>query len=459
MKAGVIGGGGGAIDALSRLHAALDDLLDLVPGAVCDADLPGLVEGLVLAGHRLHAAQLDAVGSFDAAGLAAATRHRTTTRWLEQRTRASTAQAHGLVRVARSIRDDLPATRDALAEGAVSAQHVAAIAAVVQKVGVEHARQAEPILLELARRSEPSVVRRAAAHLHATVNPEGAQASLDKVYARRGVTLSTVGDRAYLDGVLDLESAETLLAALAPLMSPSPSDDRSSPQRRADALVDLARRALDAGELPVTGGQRPHLSVVVEGRALADGRGAAALPWTGAAVPVITVLRWGCDARLLPVWGAATRGGGWTPLALGRSARTVSPGQVKALQVRDGGCVHPGCSRSAAYCDAHHVRHWADGGRTDLGNLVLLCRHHHRTLHSGQWRLEPGLGPPGDPGGPDAGPARSRAVAHGLVAALPGGSTVPLQTAADRSPPLSPAVAGGAAAPGWAGPSAGDPRG
>ena len=58
------------------------------------------------------------------------------------------------------------------------------------------------------------------------------------------------------------------------------------------------------------------------------------------------------------------------PLDVGRAARTVTTAQTKALRVRDGGCVHPGCSRTAAYCDAHHVVHWADGGPTSLDNLV-----------------------------------------------------------------------------------------
>jgi hypothetical protein len=56
-----------------------------------------------------------------------------------------------------------------------------------------------------------------------------------------------------------------------------------------------------------------------------------------------------------------------------RSSRTVTPAQLTALQVRDGGCVHPGCTRTAAFCDAHHVQHWSQGGATDLSNLVLLC--------------------------------------------------------------------------------------
>jgi hypothetical protein len=441
-------GGGGVVGLVAALHATLDALLAEDVSGLPVGVLPEVVRGLVAVGHRVHAAQLDAVGAFDAAGVAAGTAQRSTKRWVEHHTRASAGQAAGLVSVARAVRDHLPATRDALAAAQVSAAHVGAIAAVVRTVGVEHARAAEPVLLGLARAAEPGVVRRAAAHLHATLDPDGAQAGLDRVYARRGVRLSVVGTRAYVDGVLDVESAEVLALALMPLMAPGPGDDRSAAARRADALVDLARRALDAGELPVLGGQRPHLSVVVDAAALAEGRGAATLPWTGVAVPVATVARWGCDARLRPVWAAVTRRGGWVPLAVGRSSRTVTAGQLVALRVRDGGCVYPGCARTAAFCDAHHVIHWAQGGVTDLDNLVLLCRHHHRTLHAGQWRLDPlDTGPPpglevaGGPGGAEGRPGWDGSPppsVHRHAAVWPGGYTAPLQTAADRSPPLRP---------------------
>jgi HNH endonuclease len=55
--------------------------------------------------------------------------------------------------------------------------------------------------------------------------------------------------------------------------------------------------------------------------------------------------------------------------------------------VRDGGCAVPGCDRPLAWCEAHHLRHWLHGGATDLANLVLLCRAHHRAVHEGGWRL------------------------------------------------------------------------
>ncbi|NHC15656.1 HNH endonuclease signature motif containing protein, partial [Motilibacter deserti] len=76
------------------------------------------------------------------------------------------------------------------------------------------------------------------------------------------------------------------------------------------------------------------------------------------------------------------------PLALGDSARTVSVAQRKALNVRDGGCVFPGCDRPPSFTDAHHVVFWSHSGLTDLDNLILLCRRHHRMVHHDQWRVE-----------------------------------------------------------------------
>jgi len=173
--------------------------------------------------------------------------------------------------------------------------------------------------------------------------------------------------------------------------------------------------------------------------------GVVSLPWTAAAVPASMARRWACDAIVTPVVARLLRrprlrlpleanstglpldtdsarltmaaDPAWLPLAVGRSQRTATSAQLKALVVRDGGCIHPGCSRTSAFCDAHHVVHWADGGHTDASNLVLLCRHHHRTLHAGHWTIHP------DPGTPGLFWTRDRAGIHSA------------QTATDRSPP------------------------
>jgi predicted restriction endonuclease len=77
------------------------------------------------------------------------------------------------------------------------------------------------------------------------------------------------------------------------------------------------------------------------------------------------------------------------PLDVGRRSPVVSAAIRRAVIVRDRHCRFPGCVRARAWCDAHHVVHWADGGRTALQNLVLLCRRHHGMVHrSGGFGLE-----------------------------------------------------------------------
>jgi hypothetical protein len=73
-------------------------------------------------------------------------------------------------------------------------------------------------------------------------------------------------------------------------------------------------------------------------------------------------------------------------LDVGRRTRTISPALRRALTDRDGGCRFPGCD--AARCDAHHLKHWADGGETSLDNTILLCRFHHRLVHEEGFQLK-----------------------------------------------------------------------
>ncbi len=72
-------------------------------------------------------------------------------------------------------------------------------------------------------------------------------------------------------------------------------------------------------------------------------------------------------------------------LSVGRRTRTIPPHIRRALEERDRGCRFPGCA--SRFTEAHHVRHWADGGETSLSNLLLLCRRHHRAVHEGRVRV------------------------------------------------------------------------
>ena len=104
----------------------------------------------------------------------------------------------------------------------------------------------------------------------------------------------------------------------------------------------------------------------------------------GTRVAAATSGRLSCDASLVRVTTTA-RG---DVLDVGRRTRTVPPSLRRALEVRDRGCRYPGCGRR--FTDAHHIRHWADGGHTCLSNLLLLCRVHHRLLHEGGFTVELG---------------------------------------------------------------------
>ncbi|TSD54293.1 HNH endonuclease signature motif containing protein [Aeromicrobium piscarium] len=90
-----------------------------------------------------------------------------------------------------------------------------------------------------------------------------------------------------------------------------------------------------------------------------------------------------CDAGILPV----VMNGDSVPLDLGRSNRLHTEKQRRALALRDGGCAFPGCDRPPSWCEAHHVRPWADGGPTSIDNGVLLCAHHHHKIHHTRWRV------------------------------------------------------------------------
>ena len=100
----------------------------------------------------------------------------------------------------------------------------------------------------------------------------------------------------------------------------------------------------------------------------------------GVRVSAETSRRMACDASLVSM---LHRGG--KVVSVGRKTRTIPPHLRRALEERDRGCRYPGCA--GRFTEAHHVRHWADGGETSLANTVLLCRRHHRLVHEGRVRM------------------------------------------------------------------------
>jgi hypothetical protein len=89
-----------------------------------------------------------------------------------------------------------------------------------------------------------------------------------------------------------------------------------------------------------------------------------------------------CEAQVIPI----VLGGQGQPLDVRRAKRTPTVSIRGAVQARDQGFAFPGCGRPPAWCDAHHLQHWADGGSTRVDNLVMLCRAHHRLCYHSGWQ-------------------------------------------------------------------------
>ena len=185
-----------------------------------------------------------------------------------------------------------------------------------------------------------------------------------------------------MSGQLDPEAGAVLSAALDPLSAPNPSevngsrDPRTPDRRRAEALIELCRRATAAGgAAPAT--SKAQIVVTIRYDRLAGAVRGAGTTLAGQVLSPQTVRRLACDASIIPM----VLGSEGQPLDVGRTKRLVTPALLAALWARDKGCSYPGCGRPPQWSDAHHVKHWIDGGTTSLLNLALLCAYHHSWVH------------------------------------------------------------------------------
>ena len=143
--------------------------------------------------------------------------------------------------------------------GTISVAHASVLAHGTHDLPDHVTVEAEPVLVEAAGRLDPPRLRRVLGHLQLVVDPDGADRDRARVSSGEGCGWPrplTAWSPSM--GCLEPEAGQTLLAALEPLARPADAQDtRSGGQRRADALAELARRSLEAGRLPQTGGVRP----------------------------------------------------------------------------------------------------------------------------------------------------------------------------------------------------------
>jgi hypothetical protein len=232
---------------------------------------------------------------------------------------------------------------------------------------------AERVLLGEARRRSPYDLLVFGRHLRHRLDPSELAEEEEQEHQRQWLNLTRNSWNGGLDieGHLDAEAGTALKTAIEGVLGPRAKDDERPPAlRRAHAFNELVRRYLDAGELPVRGGQRPHLVVYASLETLRGDPGAPAAEFeSGWPISRETALRLSCDAELTQV--LVSKDG--DPLHVGRRRRTASPKMRLALAFQDRHCAWSGCDRPPAWCAGHHRELWVEGGHTDIEAMNLLC--------------------------------------------------------------------------------------
>ncbi len=302
------------------------------------------------------------------------------------------------------------------------------VAGEFDKLAPDLSDEAKPVILQqlLAVGADcgPSGVRRLKQELLARYGQDG-EFDRHQQRCRRQIDLSA--GRETSPGVWDYqltfdnEGRAVLEAAIGPLSAPrvdkdadgralGPADDRPAGRRRGEALIEALRRSVTAthpGTGEPTGNPKAVVMLTLDFATLKAQYGAATVLGTvadGVLLGCDTIRRLACDAAIIPV----VLGGAGEILDQGREQRLFSKAQIRALWLRDRHCTFPGCQAPAAWCDAHHLIHWIDGGPTDLDNAALLCGRHHTIVHRDrlagrltdhgiQWDQRPGSYHPPDP--------------------------------------------------------------
>ena len=388
------------------MEGAIAELADTAWHYASDEELLAAVRDIEKWARQLYGISLAVTAELDTRHVAAARGATSTAVLLRQVLRIGPGQAQRRVQDARAVcprvqitgevsDPQLPAAAAALAAGELSEEHLRVVRQTVESLPedtpAETRGEVESRLVADAADLDPVQLGKAAQRIRAYLDPDGTQLDEKQAVARRELSFKPdVDGTVLIRGRLDAEGAATVQAALGPLAAPLPADPvtgqkdpRSPARRRADALVQAASMLLNAGTLPTSGGQRPHVNVTIRLSDLISGVGAADRDSTGATISAAAARRMACDAQVIPV----VLGADSEPLDVGRQSYVVPTPMRRALIVRDKGCAFPGCDRPPEWCEVHHILSWADGGPTALRNLVLLCDTHHDRVHAQGWQI------------------------------------------------------------------------
>lgn len=348
----------------------------------------------VRARRRQRSHELEAVWSVIERGVDVSSGFRSATDWLATTSNESIGQCKNTIRLAVRIQN-MPTVRSAFADGELAESALRLLTEAWHADISDVFERDEALLLrwavELPHRDFAMVLDTWRMH----ADPDREERTAQELYEKRSLHLSSMLDGlGRLDGTLDPEGLALVREAIRALSRPAELDQRTAAQRRADALVEMARIALttvndDNSEPPTKRRKRnrPKVIATVEYDDLSTNSGGGTIDTNHdrIVVPADTIRRLACDCGLHRM---VTDPLG-TVVDYGRQQRTITDQQFDRLVIRDHGCRWPGCGVPAAGCDGHHAKHWVDGGETHGDNLVLLCWHHHHLLHEQHWSIEP----------------------------------------------------------------------
>jgi hypothetical protein len=190
----------------------------------------------------------------------------------------------------------------------------------------------------------------------------------------RATTGASIGDETRVDDTTPT-AARTIV-----------DDPRSTEQIRAATLVSLLKAGVEVDDNAILARKRPSVQVIITAEQLTrpDKNGVAFIEGSRYPVTKRTIDRLICDTGYTPL---ITDGSTGSPLDLGRDVRLFTATQRTTLATLQGGCVWNGCDKPPAMCEAHHINPWAQHGKTNIRDGVLLCRYHHQQLHNHNWRI------------------------------------------------------------------------
>ncbi len=305
-----------------------------------------------------------------------------TTMWLQHFCRMAATEASGVVKTARAL-SEMPEVAEKAVKGSITPNGVKLLAQARDRHPEEFSDH-ENVFADIATYLDPRELRQAVSYWEQQVDyPTALEGTRSARERRRFYFNQSYEGMWSTSGDIDPESGHVISTALRSHTDPANldrDDNRSMPQRNADAFTDICRFWLDHNDdTSIAGGERPHITVTVPYEILTGDRRRLG-EIDGNTVDPEAIRRLACDAGIVRI----VVDGDSQPLDVGRRVRTVTPAMRRALELRDGGCTWAGCTAPASWCDAHHITHWADGGVTALINLVLLCRKHHTAVHNGK---------------------------------------------------------------------------